>query len=81
MSGLWVQRFIKPDAGGEAAVDQPGIVMRGCIGGHPDGITVLSKESPTAVLDILTGESDSSSVLARAESTWVLRPSSWSPLQ
>ena len=79
--GLWVQRFIKPDAGGEAAVGRPGIVMRGCVGGSPDGITILSKESPSAVLDILTGESGSSDVVGAAESTWVLRPSSWSPLQ
>jgi hypothetical protein len=79
--GLWVQRFIRPDAGGEAAIGRPGIVMRGCVGGSPDGITILSKESPSEVLDILTGESRSSDVVGRAESTWVLRPSSWSPLQ
>jgi hypothetical protein len=79
--GLWVERFIKPDAGGEAATGRPGIVMRGCVGGTPDGITVLSKETPNAVLDILTGESGSGDALGQAESTWVLRPSSWSPLQ
>jgi len=79
--GLWVERFIKPDAGGEAVIGRPGLVMRGCVGGRPDGITVLSKETPNAVLDILTGESDASDVLGMAESTWVLRPSSWSPLQ
>jgi hypothetical protein len=79
--GLWVQRFLKPDAGGEAAIGQPGLVMRGCVGGAPDGITILSKETPAAVLDILTGESDTGGVVGRAESTWVLRPSSWSPLQ
>jgi hypothetical protein len=80
-SGLWVQRFIPPDAGGEAAVGQSGLVMRGCMGRWPDAITILSKESPAAVLDILTGESDVSDVQGKAESTWVLRPSSWSPLQ
>jgi hypothetical protein len=79
--GLWVERFIKPDAGGEAATGRPGLVMRGCVGGRPDGITVLSKETPNAVLDILTGESDGSDVLGQSDSTWVLRPSSWSPLQ
>ena len=79
--GLWVQRFIPSDAGGEEAIGQHGLVMRGCVGGSPDGITILSKESPAAVLDILTGESDTSDVLGKAESTWVLRPSSWSPLQ
>ncbi len=55
--------------------------MRGCLGGSPDAITMLSKETPAAVLDILTGESDTGGVEGRAESTWVLRPSSWSPLQ
>lgn len=80
-SDLWVQRLIDPDAGGEAAVGQPGIVMRGCLGGRPDGITVLTKETPSAVLDLLTGEAGSNRVLAKAESTWVLRPSSWSPLR
>jgi hypothetical protein len=79
-SGLWVQRFITRDGGGEAAVGQPGIVMRGCLGNKPDGITILSKETPSAVLDILTGQPAAESVLAKAESTWVLRPSSWSPL-
>jgi hypothetical protein len=79
--GLWVQRFIKPDAGGELAIGQPGLVMRGAVGGSPDGITILSKESPAAVIDILTGESDRGGVVGRAESTWVLRPSSFSPLR
>ena len=79
--GLWVQRFLASDAGGEAARGQPGLVMRGCLGGTPDGITLLTKETPAAVLDILTGESDTGGVAGRAESTWVLRPSSWSPLQ
>ena len=79
--GLWVQRFLEAGAGGEAALGQPGLVMRGCVGGSPDAITLLSKETPAAVLDILTGESATDGVAGRAESTWVLRPSSWSPLQ
>jgi hypothetical protein len=79
--GLWVQRLIPSDAGGEAAIGRPGLVLRGGVGGSPDAITILSKESPAAVLEILTGESDRSDVLGKAESTWVLRPSSWSPLQ
>jgi hypothetical protein len=79
--GLWVQRFLEPDAGAEAAIGQPGLVMRGCLGGSSDGITLLSKETPAAVLDILTGESATGGVTGKAASTWVLRPSSWSPLQ
>jgi hypothetical protein len=78
--GLWVQRFVARDGGGEAALGRPGIVMRGCLGGKPDGITILTKETPTSVLDILTGQPAAERVLAKAESTWVLRPSSWSPL-
>lgn len=87
--GLWVLRSFGDvgPAGHAGVLETSALEMRGCTGSLRDRSVVLSRETPGAVLDLLTDRAGRRGVDARrsggglSTSTWVLRPAAWSPLQ
>ncbi|HLN15455.1 MAG TPA: hypothetical protein VK277_01765 [Acidimicrobiales bacterium] len=81
---LWVQRTVaEADAASldHDGPERPEVVLRQVLGDSPpDTVTVLRREAPRDVLDLLTGTTPSPTAPS-GQSTWVLRPSDWSPLR